>query len=83
MLCIESTCMTKITIATTDTLNANAQTTIEKNITAILPATHIDLNWVKNMFVNSVLPENAIIICDYVIAMEREANISISTRRNC
>lgn len=64
------------TSTTSNTIN------LETKIDNLIPKEDITLKWVKNILVNTISIENANTICDYVIAMRSEANISLSTIRN-
>jgi Phage integrase, N-terminal SAM-like domain len=73
--------MSKTIISSRSTSTSNTLN-LETKIYNLIPKEDITLKWVKNILVNTISIENANTICDYVIAMRSEANISLSTIRN-
>jgi site-specific recombinase XerD len=55
---------------------------LQKKFDSIIAKEYDSYNWLKNMLSNQILYDNASAICDYVIAMQQEANISHNTRVN-
>lgn len=55
---------------------------IENKIDSILPKQNHAYGHIRNMLLNDISIENANTLCNYIIAMRQESNISESTRRN-
>jgi hypothetical protein len=55
---------------------------LENKIDSILPKENHAYSHLKHMLLQDVAKENSNVLCNYIIAMRQESNISESTRRN-